>query len=432
MNNNKYNIYCKMSWTSEVGITSLTLLKLCRKGDCLVMYVEQLEIINKITDEAVNIPIRTNSYKIANPRGRQSSSELTKKLYRQNGFNPKDPEVKESIDHVASHLGAYEADKLYNNAFVNHISFAHVKKSIHLQNQWSMQKESKQSRLYRYKAVRGKYHGKQGLYYAKYAALEPNTLVHFKEQTTSNGLRIPIIGLSQTGAAMPALFFQSEQKEISIISCLTPYMINTMEKDIVRAHGNVLCLGLNLGYFAYMVSLKEDVTSVTIVEKNKYKLNWFRRYIMPQMETRWKIKTVLTEPVEFSNEIDKRYYDYAFVNCYNDPYDNYALADYIIINELQKRKTHPATFFFWGVKDIMAKYNAYANACKIDQYDVEKTGLRSELKKWIKPRVDEPAGWSMQFIFNEVIDEEARPKRPDIRTKVDPLKNAKLRARLVK
>lgn len=396
------------------------------------MYVEQLEIINKITDEAVNIPIRTNSYISTQRKRRQSSYELTQKLYQQNGFDIQDPDVLESVKCVASHFGEYDAKKLYNNTFVNQISFAHVKKSFHLQNQWSIQKESKQSQLYRHKAIRGHYHGKHGLFYANYVQLEPRTLVHFKEQTTSNGLRIPIIGLSKTGVAMPALLFKSEQDNISLVSCLTPYMINTMEKNIARAHGNVLCLGLNLGYFAYMVSLKEEVKSVTIVEKNKYKLNWFRRYIMPQMETRWKIKTILTEPVEYSNEIDKRYYDYGFVNCYNDPFDNYALADYIIISELQRRKEHPATFFFWGEKDIMAKYNSYVNACKIDQYDVEKIGIPSELRKWIKPRVDEPGGWSMQFILNNIAKDDLEHKKPKTKAKVDPLRNAKLRARLIR
>lgn len=394
------------------------------------MIVEDLEIINKITDEAVTIPLRTENYIINETKRRQASYELTEKLYKQNGFDTQSQDVKESLKNVACHFGEYDAQKLYDNAFVKNISFLHIKKSIRLKNQWTLQKESKQSRLYRYKAVRGHYHKKQGFFYADYVMLEPDTLVHFKEQATLNGMRIPIIGVSKKKVNMPALLFKSRDGATTIISCLTPYMINTMEQAIAKANGHVLCLGLNLGYFAYMASIKKNVKSVTIVEKNKYKLEWFRRYIMPQMETRWKIKTILTEPVQFSSEVDKRYYDYCFVNCYKDPYNNYALADYLIINELQKRKKYPIQFTYWGVKDIQAKLNAYSNTCKIDQYNVKETKTRSELKQWIKPRINEPAGWSMQFILNSGVGEnEDQPKE---KAKTDPLKNAKLRAQLVR
>ena len=49
---------------------------------------------------------------------------------------------------------------------------------------------------------------------------------------------------------------------------LIPHEIETMDEDIKKANGNVLVLGLGLGYFSYMISEKEDVKSVTIIDKD--------------------------------------------------------------------------------------------------------------------------------------------------------------------
>ena len=43
--------------------------------------------------------------------------------------------------------------------------------------------------------------------------------------------------------------------------------IESMQKDIDLAHGKVITYGLGLGYYAFMVAAKENVESVTIIEK---------------------------------------------------------------------------------------------------------------------------------------------------------------------
>jgi hypothetical protein len=50
---------------------------------------------------------------------------------------------------------------------------------------------------------------------------------------------------------------------------LNPNEIETMKPYIAKAKGDVLVLGLGMGYVPYMVSSKEDVKSVTIIEKDK-------------------------------------------------------------------------------------------------------------------------------------------------------------------
>ena len=47
---------------------------------------------------------------------------------------------------------------------------------------------------------------------------------------------------------------------------ITPNEIETMKEPVDGAFGNVLTYGLGLGYYAYMVSEKENVETVTIVD----------------------------------------------------------------------------------------------------------------------------------------------------------------------
>lgn len=53
---------------------------------------------------------------------------------------------------------------------------------------------------------------------------------------------------------------------------ITPNEIETMKEAVDKAFGNVLTFGLGLGYYAYMVSEKVNVESITVVEKIKMSL----------------------------------------------------------------------------------------------------------------------------------------------------------------
>ena len=48
---------------------------------------------------------------------------------------------------------------------------------------------------------------------------------------------------------------------------IIPNEIETMKEAIETVKGNVLVYGLGLGYFPYMISLKNDVNKITIIEK---------------------------------------------------------------------------------------------------------------------------------------------------------------------
>lgn len=100
---------------------------------------------------------------------------------------------------------------------------------------------------------------------------------------------------------------------------ITPNEINTMKEPINNAKGKVVTFGLGLGYYAYMVSLKENVESVTIIEKDKNVIKLFNEYILPQFEYKDKIKIINIDAFDYINKVNE--YDYLFIDLWRDVSD---------------------------------------------------------------------------------------------------------------
>lgn len=133
------------------------------------------------------------------------------------------------------------------------------------------------------------------------------------------------------------------QENGSIWMLISPHEINTMNEAINKAHGNVITFGLGLGYFAYMTSIKENVISVTIVERDEKIIHLFKKHILPQFKNKEKIKIINDDALKY---IDKKNfnYDYAFIDLYRDTDDGLPLY----IKMYQKALKHPnCTFDYW-------------------------------------------------------------------------------------
>lgn len=74
---------------------------------------------------------------------------------------------------------------------------------------------------------------------------------------------------------------------------VTPHEINTMKDDIAKAYGNVVTLGLGLGYYPFMVSNKSIVKHVTIIENNQDIINIFNKHILPFSHAKKKYKSLM-------------------------------------------------------------------------------------------------------------------------------------------
>ena len=121
---------------------------------------------------------------------------------------------------------------------------------------------------------------------------------------------------------------------------ITPNEIETMQLAINEAKGNVIAYGLGLGYFPFMVSNKSDVTSVTIIEKDRNIISIFKKYLLNQFPNKDKIQIIESDAFEYM-KLNKKY-DYHFIDLWHDPFDGVEL--YLKAKKFEKKNEH---YFYW-------------------------------------------------------------------------------------
>ena len=102
---------------------------------------------------------------------------------------------------------------------------------------------------------------------------------------------------------------------------LNQHEIRTMEVPIALARGKVLTLGLGLGYYAYMVSLKEEVKEVHIVEMDLELIKLFNKYLLPLFPHPEKIHIHKADAFYFIENIKDKDYDFIFSDLWHDVSD---------------------------------------------------------------------------------------------------------------
>ena len=102
---------------------------------------------------------------------------------------------------------------------------------------------------------------------------------------------------------------------------LNQHEIRTMEVPIALARGKVLTLGLGLGYYAYMVSLKEEVEEVHIVEMDLELIKLFNKYLLPLFPHPEKIHIHKADAFYFIESIKDKDYDFIFSDLWHDVSD---------------------------------------------------------------------------------------------------------------
>ncbi|MDE6604437.1 MAG: hypothetical protein K2K85_00245 [Clostridia bacterium] len=127
---------------------------------------------------------------------------------------------------------------------------------------------------------------------------------------------LPQLGYFEEEFQYPAVY-QDGRLWMSV----TPNEINTMKEPISRARGKTLTFGLGLGYFAYMCAIKGNVTSVTIVEKDRRVIQLFEQNILPQFGCKDKIRIICEDAFNYLDKMRDDEYDYVFVDIYHDAGD---------------------------------------------------------------------------------------------------------------
>ncbi len=143
------------------------------------------------------------------------------------------------------------------------------------------------------------------------------------------------------------------QKDLIWMSII-PHEINTMNEPINNARGNVLVIGLGLGYFSYMVSNKKCVKSVTIVEKDEKVINIFNKYLLDKFENKKKIKIIHDDAFIYLKNCP--HYDYVFIDIYHNVGDGFSL--YLKLKKYEKLN-YADKYDYWIETSLIAMLRRY-------------------------------------------------------------------------
>ena len=141
--------------------------------------------------------------------------------------------------------------------------------------------------------------------------------------------------------ALPSIF---EDGKFRSWMTVEPFEINTFNEFIEKASGNVLLLGCGLGYAAYMLSLKDDVKSITIVDNNQDILDIFNNHILPQFKNKEKVRTVNSDAIEYLKSTDLSAYNHVNVDIWKDTTD--MIHPYLRCLEIE-RENSGVEFSYW-------------------------------------------------------------------------------------
>ena len=112
---------------------------------------------------------------------------------------------------------------------------------------------------------------------------------------------------------------------------LNPYEIRTMATAVITTKGKVLTLGLGLGYYAYMVHLRDEVKEVHIVEMDLELIKVFNECLLPLFPHPEKIHIHKADAFRFIENINDKDYDFIFSDLWHDVGDG--LSSYLKLKE---------------------------------------------------------------------------------------------------
>lgn len=162
-------------------------------------------------------------------------------------------------------------------------------------------------------------------------------------QVLKYNLTLPRIGVFDEPFEYPIL-----RQDGKAWMSVTPAEILTMESEIEQSRGNVLTLGLGLGYFAYMASRRPEVASLTVIEIDPDIIELFETYVLPQFPEKDKIRIVRADAVEYVENLADGVFDSCFADLWRTPADTDA---YIRLRRLD-RKFRKTRMSYW-IDDAM-------------------------------------------------------------------------------
>ncbi len=156
--------------------------------------------------------------------------------------------------------------------------------------------------------------------------------------------------IPQIGYFTKPFYYPTIYKDNRLWMSITPNEINTMKKDISDSFGNVLVLGLGLGYFPYMISLKNNVYNIDVIEIDKSAIDLYNKYIKNQFDSK-KINVINYDAKEYIKKLDKKY-DFIYIDLWHDVSDGIELYKYF----KEYEKIYKDSIFRYWIYDTIKYY----------------------------------------------------------------------------
>lgn len=187
--------------------------------------------------------------------------------------------------------------------------------------------------------------GNYQLHYIGFKAYQPFSLNDIQVDEKDCFLERSPLSYFTTDESYLALSYKSE-----VWMSITPNEINTMAPYINEAKDNILVLGLGLGYYPFMISEKEDVKNIIIVELDQNIIDIFNEKLLPLFPHKEKIRVIKGDAVQYLKN-NKNHYDYVFADLWHNPEDG--LPIYLKIKEIEKQ--YKGTIFqYWLETSLLA------------------------------------------------------------------------------
>ncbi len=138
---------------------------------------------------------------------------------------------------------------------------------------------------------------------------------------------------------------------------VTPHEVETMRKASEDVNGNVLVLGLGLGYFPYLIAQKKEVNKITIIETDEEAISLFNKYLLPQFPNKEKIQIIHADAFNYVQEnLSNGNFTYCFVDLWRSVDDGLPL----FINMKKYEKLASDTkFIYWIEQSLLAMIRRY-------------------------------------------------------------------------
>jgi len=168
---------------------------------------------------------------------------------------------------------------------------------------------------------------------------------------------------------------------------LTPVDLDTSHEAIEKAHGKVITFGLGLGYYAYMVSEKDEVDSITVVEKSPAVIRLFEKYILPQFSHPEKVRVINADAFEYAeNNMPLENYDFAFVDTWRDASDGAPM--YERMKPLEKLSPN-TEFSYWIERFIISRIRSLRYGKLMDLVDSGAEDAPKTYEEFVKKLTEE-------------------------------------------